>query len=74
MHYKTLLATALFYSIPLIHAYTIADVNGANKALANEASNYDINVNELNLANDATKANVRFTSTTQSGVFSLTEI
>ncbi|KAM0798480.1 hypothetical protein BDR22DRAFT_374324 [Usnea florida] len=58
MHFKTLLISTLLSSIPVIRAATtLADVNAANQALANEASDNDGVVNSLSALNVVTKGN-----------------
>ena len=65
MHFKTLLISTLLSSIPVIcAATTLADVNGANQALANQASDNDGTVKNLNAVNVITEGNVRRPSTT----------
>ena len=65
MHFKTLLISTLLSSIPVIRAATsLADVNAANQALANQASDNDGAVRNLNDLNVVTKGNVRRPSTT----------
>ena len=74
MHLKSLLVSTLFYSIPVIHAATIAEVNGYNTGLARDANEYDSNVKDLKLLNDVTASKVCLTSAPDLGIFSLTKI
>ena len=47
MHCKTILTSFLPILLPVIHAATIGEVNGANQALASEVASFDGNVKEL---------------------------
>lgn len=64
MHCKTFFISLLPVLLPVIHAGTIGEVNGANQVLADQAASFDSNVRELGTLSALLKVQVHLASMT----------